>query len=192
MRWEFKRLWLFKEDVIKDPIKWFGLLGEAIYELFVQIPKECWWFVQKVWDYKSILWHDRDWDHAFILYMLKFKIERTRKHIGECARHTRWKLDVKNMKKAEDLINYHLSSKYDKIFEKHDEKWGKIEFDLEPTDNPSLSKCTMRRAKANTSEKQKQERKEYGRLLKRSLREEEKSWKKIWTHLDKHMRSWWD
>ena len=105
MRWEFIRLFKrVKENFGKAFSVLFDDIKSAANELFVQIPKDIRTFAKTLWAYKGVLWSDRDYDHAFILHLLQIKIRRTKKYIGTYKRHTRWKLDVKNMQKAEVLV----------------------------------------------------------------------------------------
>lgn len=194
MRWEFKRLFKrAKENFGKAFSVLFDDVKNAANELFVQIPKDIKTFAKTLWTYKGILWSDRDYDHAFILYLLQMKIRRTKEYIGTHKRHTRWKLDVKNMQKAEDLIESILSGDHDKTLrEAHDTKWGKAEYHFVKSSKFNGSVMRSLRENVHNPKDQAQEQREYRILMNRSIKLEEKAWHALWTHLDKHMRSWWD
>ena len=195
MRWEFKRLAVrAKKNFGRAFCQLFDDSKSALRELFVQIPKDIKIFAQTLWSYKGFLWSDRNYDHAFILQVLQLKIRRTKEYIGKHQRHTRWELDVKNMQKAEDMIEAILTASHDEALrEAHDAKWGKAKPYFVPTGD-SLGGSYMRsdRPKVHTDKERAQERKEYSAMIKKSMKLEEKAWSKLWVHLDKNMRNWWD
>lgn len=194
MRWEFVRLFKrTKENFSEAFSEFFSDFGAAFYELFVQIPKDVKIFAKTLWAYKGILWSDRDYDHAFILVLLQFKIRRTKEYMAKWQRHTRWKLDVANMQKAEDMIETILTSSYDKeLVEAHDAKWGPSHHYHLPVPNGTGSFLRSDRPNIRTPEDKKKERQEYSKMLDKMIKSEEKAWHKLWTHLDKHLREWWD
>lgn len=194
MRWEFKRLFIRARDNFgKAFSQLFDDVRSAIHELFVQIPKDIKTFVQTCWAYKGLLWQDRNWDHVYILRLLQLKIRRTREYIGKHQRHTLWKRDVKAMMQAEDLIESILNDDVaDELYKAHDAKWGKSYHRFIPLENRTGSLMRTLREKAYTPQQQEQEHKEYRAMLKKSFRLEQKQWSKLWKHLDKNMRNWWD
>ncbi|MBI3018684.1 MAG: hypothetical protein HYY61_02180 [Deltaproteobacteria bacterium] len=69
-------------------------------------------FKKKISDYKKFLKNDHDWDGAYILRLLKYKLERTRKcivsnHIIQSAPKK-----GRQIKVVEDLLDRVLKDKY--------------------------------------------------------------------------------
>jgi hypothetical protein len=51
-----------------------------------------------------IIWKDRNWDHSFILDIIKFKLKQQSLYIGNENRHTRAKKDARDMIICVNLI----------------------------------------------------------------------------------------
>lgn len=76
----------------------------------------------------KVLAYDQDWDHAFLLRMMIFKLSRMRKCLGNGWSADRKKvaaqiLDVEEALKRLDKDDYELS-KVDAVHKKHDVKFG--------------------------------------------------------------------
>ena len=194
VRWEFKRPFVRgAKNFGKAFEQLFDDTKSFLYELFVQIPKDIKTFAKNCWAFKGLLWQDRNWDHVYILRFLQFKIKRTRQYIEKHQRHTRWKRDVKDMLQAEEMIRVILEDRAGaELFEAHDAKWGKSHHKFIPLENGTGSLMRTLREKVHTPEEQAQELKEYRAILKKSWKLEEKHWNRLWKHLDKNMRNWWD
>ena len=70
--------------------------------------------IKNIIKWMPLIIKDADWDHRYIIEVLKFKIKNTADYIEKNQRHLDWKRDVKYMRIACNLI--------DKI-------WGNDEFD---------------------------------------------------------------
>ena len=57
------------------------------------------------------IFHDRDWDHYFIMKLLLVKIRHMRKRFEKIKWFVGWENEVKWMKMCETLIQYNLDSK---------------------------------------------------------------------------------
>lgn len=148
---------------------------------------------KRIAQYLPLIWKDEDFDHAYILKMLQYKIRRTREHIGTCQRHTEWRRDVKAMKQAERLIQDHLDSRAaEKLDRAYNKIWGKLTWDMKPNEDGSSSTMTFGRTKTKTPAEKKKEHAAFSIHCKERFAAEEREWNQIWDHLAKHMRSWWD
>jgi hypothetical protein len=196
MRWEFRRLGISIKKLGKSLVRVGEDVASALKELFVQVPKDCARFVKNVWDYKELMWNDRDWDHAFILEILQFKIKKTRMYMEKSQRHTCWKKDVADMKRAEALIQAFLDDTVcDELYNAHDEKWGKskttfVEQNIESKLRGSI--MVSLRPNALTPEKMIEERKEFRQLIKKAHSLEARKWRSLWKNIEKNLRNWWD
>ena len=43
------------------------------------------WFVRRVWIYRRLLWHDSDWDYAYLLDLMALKLRRMADHFDRHA-----------------------------------------------------------------------------------------------------------
>lgn len=152
-----------------------------------------WEFLERIWAYIPILWHDRDWDYAFILRLLKFKLERTRKRIVANDFISEAKQVGEEIQHAEMLIERYLEDDYCREEMKaHEDKWGKLK--MEFVDNPNgagrIVKFTTE--KALTLEETKQAEKERHAIYKEQDRRQQQDWKDLWDHLKAKMQRFWD
>jgi len=60
--------------------------------------------IKNLWKWFPIVWKDRDYDHAFIYDILKFKLEKQANYISKHDRHTRAKRDAETMLLCTRLI----------------------------------------------------------------------------------------
>ena len=61
--------------------------------------------VRNLYNWFWIIWKDRDWDHYYILQVLKFKLEKQAKHLGDRNWHKSSKRDAELMMTCVRLIN---------------------------------------------------------------------------------------
>mgnify|MGYP000701421341 CR=1 FL=1 len=61
--------------------------------------------VKNLYKWFWIIWKDRDWDHYYIFQVLKFKLEKQAKHLGERNWHESSKRDAELMMTCVRLIN---------------------------------------------------------------------------------------
>ena len=61
-------------------------------------------FFKNVVKWLPIIWKDRDWDHSYIMYALRFKIKNTADYIEKHNRYEGCEIDVQRMRLACTLI----------------------------------------------------------------------------------------
>lgn len=194
MRWEFVRLFTRSKENFGKSFEdlWYDLKSAA-RELFIQIPHDIKYFFRNVWAFKGFLWQDRDWDYAYILRALQLKIRKTRTCIERHGHHANAKKDVKNMIKAEEMIQAILEDDHGKALDDaHDAKWGPSMSYHVPVVGSSSTYWRTDRPNVRTDEDRKQERLERRIVFKKTMKLEQKAWSNLWKHLDKHMACWWD
>jgi hypothetical protein len=98
--------------------------------------------VVKIFQWIPLLWRDFDYDHMFLLKIMRYKIQRMRKYqekhsVVECP-----EVMIDEMKEAERLLTNLIEENYEDSEEKalFEKKYGKITRWLDKTDNPSLLK----------------------------------------------------
>jgi hypothetical protein len=90
-----------KEDYSQwywDLYRWFK--WEAKYA-----HKNLWRGIKNLWRWFPIIWKDRDWDHEYILKVLKFKIEKNADYIEKNNRYVGCERDVQRMRTCARLID---------------------------------------------------------------------------------------
>lgn len=75
--------------------------------------------VENIWSWLPVIWKDRNYDHVFILEILKYKIENQSKYIERCGVYEdRWR-DLRNMRACVNLIDLITSSFYDNEYREY-------------------------------------------------------------------------
>jgi hypothetical protein len=78
--------------------------------------------VKNLYKWFWVIWKDRDWDHYYIFEILKFKLEKQAKHLGERDWHESSKRDAEIMMTCVRLINKIQNESYfDELYDS-DEK----------------------------------------------------------------------
>lgn len=148
-------------------------------------------FVLKMFAYAPILWRDRDFDWAFILTILQFKLKRTREYLVE--ENIIGDIDKisSEIKQAEDIIDEIFKDDFCKEeHEAHTAKWGEHKDNFVPTKNGAL-RWDMSREKAITPEEKEQERKEIMEIYELEEKRMGEAWDRLFTHLKANIRGWW-
>jgi hypothetical protein len=108
--------------------------------------------VKNLYKWFWIIWKDRDWDHYYIFQVLKFKLEKQAKHLGERNWHESSKRDAEIMMTCVRLINKLQNEEYYEAY-----------YDSKPMNNEMMHKCLVQHSKAK-------------RLLFRIMEEKIESW----------------
>lgn len=141
-------------------------------------------WIKKSIEYSVFLWTDNDWDFAYILMLLKYKLKRTRENINKNANHVGYENIVAEINTAEQMIQKILDGDfYMKEYEAHEKKWGPRKKD---------SMIFGERERIMTSEDKKQEEHEIRIIITEMHRQEEQAWSDLFDYLKEHMRNWWD
>lgn len=138
------------------------------WKYWLNLPGDIWEFLVRMRDYAPLLWEDRDWDYAYLLHMMKFKLKRMRPVInqGMAAHREQRAIEIHQ---AEVMI--------DNIFEDPDDEWS-MHYDQWDSHIKAFKDCKNR--------------KEHLKALRLTQKREERNWKALWAHLDKNLRGWWD
>ena len=108
--------------------------------------------IQNLYKWFWVIWKDRDFDYHYTYQVLKFKLEKQAKHLGERNWHESSKRDAELMMTCVRLINKLQNEEY---FEAY--------YDSKPMNNEMIHKCLAQHSKAK-------------RLLFRIMEEKIESW----------------
>jgi hypothetical protein len=108
--------------------------------------------IQNLYKWFWVIWKDRDFDYHYTYQVLKFKLEKQAKHLGERNWHESSKRDAELMMTCVRLINKLQNEEY---FEEY--------YDSKPMNNEMIHKCLAQHSKAK-------------RLLFRIMEEKIESW----------------
>lgn len=154
-----------KQNILEDTylnVKW---KIDNIISFFRNIK----YFFINVVKFRHILWNDRDWDFAYILEVLKLKLEKTRDLIVG----NQFIADADEVGKQINKTLGYLNdfAFYDEIFEEQHQ-------DL------------LRQAMNETNKAKKDELESF--YIKEQYKFCEKSWLNLWKSIAKNMRGWWE
>ena len=162
-----------KEELLitlKHPSAWPGIWHVRLF--FRKLFKVC--------AYVPVLWNNEDFDHGYILKLLRYKIKRTRNHIAKHQLHTEWQRDVWNMNYALLLLDRVMADDY--FIDEHHAHWEKwpMKFEVDEQGrhfSPSMSDA---------------ERADWEPLHQKTVQAEQDDWHNLWKFLDEHLKEWWD
>lgn len=155
-------------------------------------------FLIRLFHYLPILWRDQDFDYAYILHMLHFKLKRTRKHIAKHKVIANWPAVAQQIWIAEKMIQAHFESKWTEVEQAaHDQKYGELvqnfikDHELDSKFGESY-KCDSYRELAREQGLEKQEREQQKAIWELHSQREQTNLDNLFIHLRKHIEDWWD
>lgn len=69
--------------------------------------------IYKIFQYIPVLWYNEDWDYFYLYSLMQYKIKRMRKYHEKMQDYVGWELRVKDMKRAEELLENIKNDEYD-------------------------------------------------------------------------------
>lgn len=167
---------------------WF----DVIYRPYCRV----WHFcstIKKMFIYFPLIWRDQDWDADFLYEMMEFKMERMLKALKEgSAEHDK---DTLQALRICARIMHRLSHRWeyhDRIWARHDEKWGNIKSRFGPSREDGLRQWIVERENVKTPEDEEQERKDMFECIEMEEKIVSRDLKIFGKLFAKYSRSWWD
>lgn len=166
-------------NTIKD--FYWNTIGWRLRQLIVSVKNLVRWF--------PLIWKDRDWDHAYIYYLLEFKLTNMAKYfrkrdffVGQIREAEKMELCVRLMKKIQNE-DYAIEF-YDKL----DEKYGKT---INYVD-PSTHLFEIKYEKSYTEEELEEIRKERWEAIVKGSKKQEKAQRILFKLMERNINRWWD
>jgi hypothetical protein len=142
-----------------------------------------------------VIWKDRYWDYTFIYHILRRKLYLTEKKFRNANFYVGQKKDADKMKICINALDRLIEDRYDEhAFKKHDEKWGKAEFNFEPKDDktPEYKQCIITHKNVQSEEDDKKERKDFKRAVEHEDMLRQQDLDLLFNTMRKHIRGWWE
>jgi hypothetical protein len=140
-----------------------------------------------------IIWCDRQWDHMFLLIMLRKKLRLMENYFEDGAVILDTKKVANKIRIARILIERLEEDAYgDFLHEKLDQKFGEGKFNWTPIENTDLSELDITYEKIKTKKDEENHRKEMKRIweYEKQMREQDKEYfAKIFK---KYVDHWWE
>lgn len=179
------------------------LLKRFYYRTKISDRWNWWWYdikygVKNIFAYLPIIWRDRSWDYIWLMELIDKKLE------GLEEQKSKYSYELGAEKKVEEIHRTRLAIKriledkyYDNVYQHHDEKWGEVEIDSQPSEwdekgKPTMYRMYINRPNALTPEQIGQEAKEYRGLMKKPDTLQKQDYDYVFNMLRKHIRGWWD
>jgi len=141
-----------------------------------------------------IIWNDKNWDYAYLLKILEFKLTLMRDTLKKNNITTSVNRQVKQI----DYALYLLKDKehIEKEQKEWDAKWGEVdyfpeEFSIKVDQGISYSRLWTLK-KEHTEEEYQQAYKEMSELYDLEYKRIEDRWNRLFKHLKLYMKGWWD
>lgn len=134
-----------------------------------------------------------DWDHYHLYDLLFIKMNRMRKALAEGSTEKRvLARKLKKMDVAIGLCKKLRDDDYSENTDKVEQKWGKLQFVTDPTNNPKIYRGRFFNQNALNPEQQKQADKDRSKAVKADYRKQERDRKKLFTIIADNIETWWD
>lgn len=137
---------------------------------WLNLPGDVSSFIGRILDYAPLLWEDRDWDHAYLLRIMRFKIRRMRRHMEHHAIIADAEDHIAEMAQADVLLRNVEDEDPDNEWSMHWAQWHHGDIGLNDCKNP----------------------RECAASNKASFERERRNWRKLWRHFEKYAGGWWD
>jgi hypothetical protein len=150
-------------------------------------------YERKVRDYARLLKNDEDWDWAYIVRLLQYKLKRTRLCIESNKIVASSKKIAKEIKTVEDLFESVLRNKYfDVIGKDFKKKYGSPKLVYGKTEPGSNSRPVSIQFRGETKTNRDRIHREFNRLHRRADRALERDLNKAFSLMAKNIQRWWD
>lgn len=175
--------------------------------------RDLWTGIKNLVKWFNVVWNDRNWDHTYLLVLIKFKLESMASYHESRKFYVGWENNVKWMRTASRLISNLLDLKYtNEVLDHFEIEWIESKFDEESglyeyesrtiweTYIDYLNKYPLQKEDIEKEfEKMKQRKPDYNdvddkfylsHLL--STRNEKRAYSLLYKILYTHLTAWWD
>ena len=148
--------------------------------------------IKKLIDYAPIIWRDEDWDHAFLLDLLHFKMRRMYIQLKYKDTFVKWGREVTALHICTAILaRLRDGTCYDLMcYAKHNQKWGVMKHKFHKIDD-KYSRMELYFPNAKTVKEQEQADSEYLECMKREAAMKANDLKEFCRLLEKNLNFWW-
>lgn len=148
--------------------------------------------IKRSYDFAKIGWSNYDYDYAYLLDLMRFKLERIEKEIlngyGEPDKRTNQSIRI-----CIKLLKKIAHKDYQYFTELHYAKWGDPELTSHThPDSKGLYRVTIEHKNAVTDEQKEQQKKEFLEAYKKDQKQEERDTRLLFAIMAKYHRRWWN
>lgn len=148
--------------------------------------------IKKLIDYAPIIWRDEDWDHAFLLDLLHFKMRRMFIQFKYRDKCVKWGRELEALRTCTAILaRLKDDSCYDLMcYALHVQRWGAICHKFHEIDNKT-SRMELYFPKAKTEAEQEQASNEFHECMKREAAMKVSDLKNFCALFEKNLNFWW-
>jgi len=168
-------------------------LSLAFSKIYFKIKHFNNWIVKSI-QYSIFLWNDYDWDWSYIFTLFQYKLKRTRVCIEKSTtmNESYQKRIVKQLKYSEFLLERIIKDEYiNSLMNKHKQKWGEHIMWFTPCEN-GMRQLHQTYKRIVTEEDKMQERQDFLNMMNEEERLKAKDVERLFRHIEKYYRYWWD
>lgn len=137
---------------------------------WLRLPGDVVEFLRRLWYYAPVIWEDRDFDFIPFLKIIRLKLLRVRKVMENHSMAAHAEDRVAELAKADVLLRNVLEEDPDDEWSMHYNQWH-----IGQRDGIN---CKVRR--------------DCDHALVASANRTERNWRRLWRHIEKYSRGWWD
>ncbi|MDO8519837.1 MAG: hypothetical protein Q7T11_06710 [Deltaproteobacteria bacterium] len=148
---------------------------------------------RKMTEYRQVLKDDYDWDYAYILKLLCYKLARTRKCILKNNIVSSSKLIGRQIQTIHDLLIRVMEDDYDEeVSKEFYKKYGRVRMIFQKAEKGAKAIPVIFRYAKETRQKSHLIRKERRKLFRKADRMRARDLKRAFHLMPKQILSWWD
>jgi hypothetical protein len=151
--------------------------------------------LRNLYAYAPLIWHDRDWDHSYMLSLWELKFQRMARHHLLYGNHVGNEEMAQQLRVCAQLCARIRDDEYaDTAQAVHDKKWGRMKMVSLPKDDPKQGYTRTRfiRQRVETDKEREQERKEFMAYVKKAERQQAADLRYLGNIIAKYCLHWWD
>ncbi len=150
--------------------------------------------VRRSWDYAVLGWANYDWDYAYLLELLRFKLERMHKFMNSSnAMASHSKETIQSLRLAAKLSRKLCADSYSFFLDRHSKKWGDVKVfeHVEPSEDEKR-RGIAHITRFNSTPETAQEREEFlaAATADDNMRKRDARW--LFSIMEKYHENWWD
>ena len=184
---------LFNGEKLKKRFKDYFLDVQHFFDVVFFFILDVKHFLVNCWNFRQVLWYDRDWDFVFMLNLFKFKIQNMEAHLRKNGILINSEKYSNQMKKTHEAIQSYIEGDYFPEEEKAlADKWGDLVINFEDVPNTKYSAAKFTHTLAKSDEEKERASNEWHQFFQKQDKEKQKDWNYIFNSMRKHGQHWWD
>lgn len=142
----------------------------AWWRYWLNLPGHIGQYLKRIWDYRTLLWEDNDYDFNSVMRIMRFKLKRLRHHFEEHKIIAHAEDNVAALARVDVMLRNVIEKDPDDEWFLHYHRWDAYIKGFKDCKNP----------------------KEHRQALDLTWKREQRNWFCLWRYIAKNARNWWD